>query len=199
MTATTGLVHRATARLMTSEASAEPPPESTYNTIALTNWSRSARRRAATTVSEPAVGPVNSPDAGRLRPETIAPTTGTTATPGTFLARRRSAIWSRTSSSDLVQSWSTGTAISSSQPMRVISPASSNCWALVKSAPSSASRLAAGETDPSQDCSAESRYVVSCSRSWSSMWSSEKRFNALLYSRIRRFSKPMPRRVRNSP
>jgi len=157
MTATTGLVQRATARLMTSEASAEPPPESTYNTIALTNWSRSARRRAATTVSEPAVGPVNSPGVGRLRPEMIAPTTGTTATPGTFLARRRSVARPRTNSSDLVQFWSTGTAISSSQPMRVISPASSSCSALVKSAPSSASRLPADETDASQDRSAESK------------------------------------------
>jgi len=137
---------------------------------------------------------------GRLRPDTIAPTTGTTAIPSCFFAWRFRANWLRTSSRERDQSWSTGTAISSSYAIRVMRPAARSCAALVNRASSTSPAAPASRaTAASQDRSADARYVESCSRSCSSMWSSEKRVRAVLYSRIRRFSTPMPRRVRNSP
>jgi len=134
--------------------------------------SRSALRSAATTVSEPAVGPERNDGVVRLRPDTIAPTTGTTAIPSAFFARRFSANCVRTSSRDRLQSWSTGSATSSSYPMRVISPASRSWFAFVRPAsststtppppspvasPSGAAPPSSGTTADSQDRSAEVR------------------------------------------
>ena len=60
MLATTGFLHRVSARQITSLARADPPGESIRRTMALTVGLPSASRMAATKVSDPTASPLDS-------------------------------------------------------------------------------------------------------------------------------------------